>query len=138
MHVRVFHLSCVNVTVCERVVANGDEIRWGSPLRPHCERPDALRDEGVRSIYQLAHVFDCRVRSLRLLSGHCPSFMCVCDTNHVGLCENPAAPDRVTPSGGRLNIYTSLHCEDSICPGERTRKTVKSNAFHIIAGSVCL
>jgi hypothetical protein len=64
--------------VCERVVANGDEIRWGSPLRLHCERPDALRDEGVRSIYQLAHVFVCRVRSLRLLSGHRPSFVCVC------------------------------------------------------------
>ncbi len=60
------------------------------------------------------------------------------DRSHAALCENPAALDRVTPSGGGLNIYTSLHCEDSLCPWENTRKTVTSNAFHITAGSVCV
>lgn len=56
----------------------------------------------------------------------------------MALCENPAALDMVTPSGGGLNMYTSLHCEDSLCPGENTRNTVTSNAFHITAGSVCV
>ncbi len=37
-----------------------------------------LRDEGVRSIYQLACVFVCRVRSLGLVLGHRPILL-VCE-----------------------------------------------------------
>lgn len=140
MHVHVFHLSCVNVTVCEceRGAANGDEVRWDSLLRPHCVRPYVWE---MRVLGQYISSLMCSFVVWGLW-GCCQVIdpvVCVCvyDRNHAGMCENPTIPDRVTPSGGRLNIYTSLHSEDPICPGERTRKIVTSNAFHITAGSVC-
>lgn len=125
--------------VCVRCSQWGRNQMWRPAVTAlHASR--CLRDEGVRSIYQLTCVFFCRVRSLGLVSGQSVwerEIRSVYDSSHAALCENPAALDRVTPSGGGLNIYTSLHCEDSVCPGENTRKTVTSNAFHITAGSVC-
>lgn len=126
--------KCHSVWVWERCSQWG-RTEMGS-LRPHCVRPYVwemrVLGQYISSLMCLFVVWG--------LWGCCQVIdpvVCVYDRNHAGLCENPAVPDRVTPSGDGLNIYTSLHCEDPICPGERTRKTVTSNAFHITVGCVC-
>lgn len=66
--------QCVSVREVQPMGTKSD----GQPATTALCASICSRDEGVRSIYQLAHVFVCRVRSLRLLSGHRPSCVCVC------------------------------------------------------------